>query len=286
MGCAQFKHKRYNTVMYIGVDIGGSKILVVGGNSKYEILRHEKIKTPETSAQGVIEIIHLIERVAEDNDIKSIYIASPGPIDRECGKILKTPNMTWEPVSIVSKLKNHFKVPVGLEKDANAAALSEAIIGAAKGEENVLYVTVSTGVGTGIILSGEIYHGAHDPEGGHMLIHAENKSEELEKATSGKAIKRRFGLYGYEIKDANTWDQFAYDLAIGFHNLIQMISPDIVILGGGVGVHFKKFERFLLAHLQELNPTYPTPPIKPAKNMETCVAYGTLILASRLAKKS
>lgn len=270
--------------MYIGVDIGGSKILVVAGNSKHEIVRHQKIKTPETSQQGVMEIIHLIEQVAGSDRVKSIFIASPGPIDRDKGRILKTPNMTWEPVSIVRRLKNHFQVPVGLEKDANAAALSEALIGAAKGQPNVLYITVSTGVGTGIIIDGQIYHGAHDPEGGHMLIHAENKNEELEDAVSGKDLMRRFGLYGYQIKDGKIWDQFAYDLAIGIHNLILTISPNVVVLGGGVGVHFKKFEKYLLQHLEDIGPLYPNPPIKPAKNMETAVAYGTLILAARLKK--
>jgi predicted NBD/HSP70 family sugar kinase len=270
--------------MYIGVDIGGSKTLVVAGDNKFNIVRSRKIETPETAHQGVIEIIHLIEMVAAGDEIKAIFVASPGPVDRVHGRILTTPNMGWEPVSITKQLRQHFKVPIALEKDANAAALSEATIGAAAGKRYVLYVTVSTGIGTGIIIDGQIYHGAHDPEGGHIDIMAEGRSEELETAASGKALKRRFGQYGYQIKDAKLWDQFAYDLAIGLHNLITTISPEIVVLGGGVGVHFKKFEQFLLTHLGELNPLYPTPPIVPAKNMETAVAYGAIILATRLAK--
>ena len=268
--------------MYIGVDIGGSKILVVAGDDKHRIIRHAKVKTPESSAQGVTEIIHLIEQVAGGDKIKAVFVASPGPLDRKAGRILKTPNMTWEPVDIVRKLKSHFSVPVGLEKDADAAALSEATIGAAKGQPYVLYVTVSTGVGTGIVLNGEIYHGAHDPEGGHMDIYAEGKTEELEKAVAGPALKRRFGKYGYQITDPKIWDEFAGDLAKGLETLILTLSPSVVVIGGGVGVHFRKFEKQLITHLEKLKPIYPLPPIVPARHIETAVAYGTLILASRL----
>lgn len=270
--------------MYIGVDIGGTKILVVAGDENHHILRSQKIATPETSAQGVIEIVHLIEQVAADDPIKSIFVASPGPLDIARGKILKTPNMTWEPVNITTQLKNHFSVPVGLENDTDAAGLSEATIGAGKKYPYVLYVSISTGVGTGMVINGEIYHGAHDTEGGHQYIMAEGHLQTMEKAVSGKAIKRRFGKFGYEIHDPAIWDEIAKDIAIGLHNLITIWSPSVVVLGGGVDVHFHKFEHFLRDHLSELKPVYPLPPIVPAKNMETAVAYGALILAARLDK--
>ncbi len=268
--------------MNIGVDIGGSKILVVAGSDDGQITRSQKIETPDTADQGVAEIVHLVEQVAGDDRIGTIFVASPGPIDRRRGRILRTPNMDWEPVDIVARLKNHFGVPVGLEKDANAAALSETVMGAAKGKRYVLYVTVSTGIGTGIVIDGEIYHGAHDPEGGHIDIPAEGRTEEFERAASGKALKRRFGKYGYEIHDTETWNLFAKDLAVGLHDLITVVSPEIVVIGGGVGVHFQRFHRFLLAHLKALHPLYPTPPIVPAKHVETAVAHGALLLAARL----
>ncbi len=269
-------------LMYIGIDIGGSKILVVASDDARRIVRSQKIETPDTAAQGVMEIIHLVESIAGSAPIKSIFISSPGPVDRKRGMILKTPNMGWTPVRIVEQLQNHFHVPVGLEKDANSAALSEALIGAGARKPYVLYVTISTGVGTGMVIDGQIYHGAHDPEGGHSDILAEGHIETMERAVSGKAIKRRTGLYGYEITDEAMWDLIAKDMAIGLHNLITIWSPSVVVMGGGVNVHFAKFERFLRAHLAELNPIYPTPPIVPAKNMETAVAYGSLILAERL----
>jgi predicted NBD/HSP70 family sugar kinase len=268
--------------MFIGIDIGGSKILVVSGNDRFQILNSQKIETPDSAAQGIIEIIHLIENVSAGEKIKAIQIASPGPIDREHGLMLKTPNMDWGRVEIVKQLKNHFGVPVALEKDADAAALSEAKIGAAKGKRYVLYVTVSTGVGTGMVIDGKIYHGAKDTEGGHIYISAEGKNEELETAASGRALKRRFGKFGYQIKDPKVWDEYAKDLAIGLYDLITIFSPEIVVIGGGVGVHYQRFHDALIKHISELKPYYPTPPIVPAKNMETAVAYGALILATNL----
>lgn len=266
--------------MYIGVDIGGSKILVVAGDAQHRIHRRAKIATPQTASQGVMEIIHLIEQVAGGEAVQAIGIASPGPIDRAQGRILKTPNMSWEPVDIVKQIHNHFNVPVNLEKDADAAALSEATIGAGKGHSPVLYITISTGVGTGLVIDGQIYHGAHDPEGGHQYIEAEGHIEKLETAVSGKAIKRRFKKYGYEIKDAKTWDRIAKDLALGIYNLITIMSPAVVVIGGGVGVHYHRFEKQLHTHLKSYAPLYPLPSIKPAKHMETAVAYGALILAA------
>ncbi|HVE80996.1 MAG TPA: ROK family protein [Candidatus Dormibacteraeota bacterium] len=271
--------------MNIGVDIGASKILVVGGDDDYKILASQKFPTPHHAHQGMVEMTHVIEQVAGNKKVKSIAVAAPGPQDRKKGMILKTPNMGWEPVNVTSHLKNHFKVPVVLEKDCNVAALAEAKLGAAKGYDYVLYVTISTGVGTGIIMDGQIYHGAYDPEGGHMLIHAENQAEELERAVSGPAIKRRFGVYGYEITQAKIWDELAHDMAQGIYNLITTISPSIVVMGGGVNVHFKKFEKPLIKHLKSCKPLYPLPPIVPAKFIETAPAYGALILASKLKQK-
>lgn len=281
---AVWQHKRYTKGMYIGVDIGGSKILVVAGDAQHHIHHRAKIATPASAAQGVMEVIHLIEQVNGGEPIKAIGIASPGPIDRAKGRILKTPNMTWEPVDIVRQVHNHFQVPTVLEKDADAAALSEATIGAGQGHETVLYVTISTGVGTGLVINGEIYHGAHDPEGGHQYIEAEGHVEKLETAVSGKAIKRRFNKFGYEIKDTKTWDKIAKDMALGIYNLITIISPAVVVIGGGVGVHFHRFEQQLNTHLKTYGSLYPLPPIKPAKHMETAVAYGALILAAKAAR--
>ncbi len=270
--------------MYIGVDIGGSKILVVAGATGREITRQAKVETPNNAAQAITEIAHLIEQVSEGSPVKAIAVGAAGTLDRKRGILIENPNLGWAETPIIAQLKNHFKVPITLENDANVAGLAEAVEGTGQGYHYVLYVTVSTGVGTGIVINHEIYHGEHDTEGGHILIAAENTMEELEYAVSGPALKRRFGLYGYEITDPKMWDEFACDLAVGLYNFITLLSPSVVVIGGGVGVHFKKFEAPLLKHLQSLKPKYPLPPVVAARHIETAVAYGALILASRLKK--
>jgi predicted NBD/HSP70 family sugar kinase len=276
--------------MNVGVDIGGSKTLVVTGDDHYKIASSQKIPTPPSSDQAITEIIHLIERLASKQPVDSIAVAAPGPVDAKTG-IISATNLGWKSVGIGEALTNHFAVPVVVENDAAAAALSEATIGAGRGYHNVLYITISTGVNAFLVQEGRVYHGAHGSEAGHMVIDPQGPEcgcggkGHWEALICGPAIKRRFGVFGWEIKDAEIWNAYAKDVAIGLHNLLTTESPDIVVMGGGVNVHFRKFEVFLKRHLLALHPLYPIPPIVPAKNMETAVAYGTLVLADRLVSE-
>lgn len=279
--------------MYIGVDIGGSKILVVAGNAKHEIKRQQKIKTPEDGTQGVMEIIHLIEEVAAGDSIDSIMIASAGPLDLERGCIRESsPNMHgWRGTKLVEPIRNHFNKPTELVLDTAAAAVTEATIGAAKGEEFVLYVTISTGVGAALVAGGELYQGVTGIEAGHIILDPDGPvcgcggRGHFESMCSGKAIKLKYGKFGYEITDPKIWDEIAGTMALGFHSLIVSYSPSAVVIGGGVGVHYAKFHDFLMKHLKELHPLYPLPPILQAKYIETAVAYGAVILAAHHHKK-
>ncbi len=277
--------------MHIGVDIGGTKILVVAGTSGHEIVRQTKIQTPTDGKEGMSEILRMVEEVAGEETISGIAVASAGPLDLEEGCITgASPNMHgWRNTNLVKPLKDRFKVPVYLEKDAAAAALSESIIGAARNHPFVLYVTISTGIGTALIINGQSYRGASGGlEGGHIVIDPDGPEcgcggkGHFEAFVSGPAIVKRYGKYGYEITDRETWDEIAGMMALGFHNLIHAYSPSIVVIGGGVGMHYKKFHSFLVKHLEALTPMYPLPPIVPAKHIESAVGYGALILASQL----
>lgn len=276
--------------MYIGVDIGGSKILVVAGDKHYKILRSEKIPTPLDGSQGMAEIIHLIERVAAGEVIDSIVVASAGPLDLTRHTIREsTPNLKgWRGTNLVTPLKNHFKTPVQLTGDAAAAAIAEATIGAARNQPYVLYVTISTGIGAALIADGGLYQGMTGIEAGHIIIDPDGPicgcggRGHFEAMASGKAIKKKYGKYGYEITDPKVWDEIAATMALGFYSLIASYSPSIVVIGGGVGVHYAKFHDFLVKHLEALRPPEPLPKIVQAKYIETAVAYGAIILATKL----
>lgn len=276
----------YNVLMFIAVDIGGSKILVAAGNQQAAMLDNTQFETPASFDEAMRQINNSITSLSAGRQLKAIVIAAPGRLDFVHGKLIQAANISWGNAPIVDRLK-HFGVPIVLENDANAAALGEAVLGAGVGHRTVLYLTISTGIGTGLVIDGQIYHGAHDTEGGHMTIDPAGPhcgcggDGHFESIVSGKAIKRRFGQFAYQITDPKIWDQIAADIATGLDNLITVLSPEIVVMGGGVNVHWDKFHTPLLKHLKARDLIYPLPKIVPAKHMETAVVYGCFLLAKQ-----
>jgi glucokinase len=279
--------------MYAGVDIGGSKILVAISDANLKLIASNRIATPESSSFGLLEIRRLISTLSGNRQLAAIGISAPGPLDFKAGKLLKPPNMSWRNVGVKSNLRQAFKVPVGFDQDVNAAALAETQMGAATKAKSVLYVTISTGVGTGIIINGQIYRGAYDSEGGHIVVNPNGHPcscggrGHMEAEVSGRAIKRRFGRFAYEITDRPTWNLIARDIALGLASLSAVLSPELIVLGGGVSVHWNRFRQPLQKHFASLAcPLYPRPKIVPAKHIETAAIYGALILARRADKAS
>lgn len=273
--------------MYVGIDIGGTKTLVATATTKYTIKTSQKILTEHDAVGEIEKITDMIEAQAGDK-LTAIGIAAPGPLDRHKGRILNPPNLPWHNLSLTERLHRHFKVPVALENDANAAALAEATLGAGRGHDPVLYVTISTGVGTGLISEGRIYHGKYDTEGGHIMLQQGGPlcgcggHGHFESICSGTAIKRRYGKFGYEIKDKPTWRLIARDMAQGLTSLAAVVSPDIIVLGGGVSVHWERFQEPLNEYFREFWANmYPPPTIKPAHNIETAAIFGAFLVAKQ-----
>ena len=142
-------------------------------------------------------------------------------------------------------LKKYIHVPIFLDTDVNGAALGEATWGSAKDIKNCLYLTIGTGIGGGALVSGKLIHGMLHPEMGHILVkrHPEDKYEGkcpfhkdcLEGLASGPAIEARWGVKGYELPENHmAWDLEAYYIAQGLMNFILTLSPEKIILGGGV----------------------------------------------------
>ena len=263
----------------IGVDLGGTKIAVAAGDSNGSIL--SKITKPTNPQQGVTFVVNSIISCINETinsaglssrNIKAIGLGVPGPINRESGSVIFAPNLMWHDVPIVHLLTRVIDVPVCLENDANIAALGEYQFGAGKGSENMIYITVSTGIGGAFILGGEIYLGSHGMAGevGHMTIVDEGpfcgcgNQGCLEALAAGPAIAKRAQasiLHGDEtiMKDmvngyinritaeivsdaALKGDIVAGEiitkageyLGIGISNLINIINPDTIVIGGGV----------------------------------------------------
>jgi len=165
--------------LIIGIDVGGTK--VAGGLVTLKGQPVKSLIVPTHAEKGFAtsygQIVHLIERLIKQaggkDNIVGVGICAPGPLNPKAGIIINPPNLPgWRNVRLARLLESHFHLPAKVENDANAAGLAEVLFGAAVGYRDVFYVTVSTGVGTGVIINKKIYHGKNGVggEGGHVSI--------------------------------------------------------------------------------------------------------------------
>jgi glucokinase len=165
--------------LIMGIDIGGTK--VAGGlmtpSGRLVKSMFEPTMAQEGYKTSLGRILHLIERLIEEaggkHKVKGIGACAPGPLDQRTGVVINPPNLPgWKQVPLAKTIHERFGIPAKVENDANAAGLAEVLFGAAKGYRHVFYVTVSTGIGTGIIIDRKIYHGKNGVagEGGHVTI--------------------------------------------------------------------------------------------------------------------
>jgi len=169
--------------LIIGIDVGGTK--VAGGlvTPKGRLVSSLTVPTHadkgfDTSFGQVVSLIRrLIRKAGGKQKVQGIGLCAPGPLDHKSGVIINAPNIPgWQRVPLAAKLDDEFGLPVKIENDANAAGLAEVLFGAATAYRHVFYVTVSTGIGTGIIINRRIYHGKNGAagEGGHVSINFES----------------------------------------------------------------------------------------------------------------
>lgn len=258
----------------IGIDLGGTKISGAIADFKGNIVSKYIISTNSNEGEKAVldRITIVIEKVIEEskidkNQILAIGIGSPGPLDAKKGIILTTPNLPFKNFNIVEPLKDKFNIPVYLDNDANAAAIGEYVFGAGRGTNNMVFITVSTGIGGGAILNGKIYRGntCNALEIGHTTIEKDGPKCNCgnygcaEALASGTAIGRegkeavereeKTSLSSYEkitayevFKEAEKGDavsQKVLDKALNYlgicvANIIASFDPEMVIIGGGV----------------------------------------------------
>lgn len=274
--------------MIIGIDIGGTKTRLASSSFGTKIERSQDIVTPQNQRKVVSSLIEIIRSLASGQHIDAIGIACPGPLDKARGMVLSPRNLKWHNLKLVAPLKEEFGAPVNLEHDATCGAVAEARIGAGKKHRLVLYVTISTGIGTGIALDGRPLPSVYNSEGGQQIIdpsyqHNHHRLGSYENLASGSAIVRRYGNIAAQIHDKSSWELIGYEISIGLHNLITIVAPDVVILGGGVSVHYHKFAKSLKSNLERWQPLYPTPPIVRADYVETAPLLGAMLLAAENA---
>lgn len=227
------------------LEAGGTKMVCAIGNENGEIF--ERVSIPTESPD--VTMPKLIAYFA-DKEIEALGIGCFGPIDlnrnsETYGCITTTPKLAWKNYNIVKAFQDALSVPVGFDTDVNGSALGEATWGITKGLQNSMYITIGTGVGTGIITNGTLLHGMLHPEGGHLLLsrHPKDSFEGtcpyhkncLEGLAAGPAIEARWGVKGTQLSDRKeVWELEAYYIAQALVDYIMVISPQRIVIGGGV----------------------------------------------------
>lgn len=260
--------------MLVVVDTGGTKTLVASFNRSGELGAQIKFPTPKDSVEYIKLLRSTLIGAYTNKSVKAIIVATPGVIKNGI-VIWGGGNLKWKNFHIASALAGVLgDAPIFIENDANLAGLSETRLLKTIPTQS-LYVTVSTGIGTGIITDGHINPSLRNSEAGHALIEYDGVVREWEKFASGKAIYRTYGKYARDITSKQTWRQIADRISRGFLAVIPTLQPDIVIIGGSIGTYFNKFGDQLQNILKEKLPAHiPCPKFVQAKYPELAVLYG------------
>lgn len=263
--------------MYLAVDIGATKVLLAVFTKAGKLIEQRKFPTPEEYEELVTVFQNEVNQL-ENHDFERAVVAVPGRLDRLHGIGVAFGNRPWRNIPIQHDFEQVLGAPVVIENDAKLAALSEAML--IKNDFNkVLYVTISTGISAGLIINGVIEPSLADSESGQMWFEHNGKLQQWEDFASGQAIVATYGKRASEITDPKAWVDIAHNIALGLMQLIAVIQPEVIVLGGGVGTHFAKFKAPLLKELKKYElPIVPIPPIVRAKHPEEAVIYGCLEL--------
>ncbi|MBC1474337.1 ROK family protein [Listeria grandensis] len=241
----------------IGIDIGATNMRVGLFDAANQLVAREQMRTEATlgPALALEKLVAMIALVDPELQAVGIGIGAPGPLDVDRGIILDAPNLSgWHGFAIREELAGHSGKPVFLMNDAKVAALAEAKIGAGAGYSSVQYITVSTGVGGGFVEGGKLFAGSHQhaSEVGNMIVDASCENGTLEHLCSGSALRRESKhLFGedktaadlfakYGDGDADTKRVMANWLqhfGAAITSIIQVIDPEVFVLGGAVILH-------------------------------------------------
>ncbi len=268
--------------MILAIDIGGTKTLVAPCDDAGNPLEELRFPTPQKYPDFKKQLADTVATLTSDFTV--VVAAVPGKLDRKNGVAVAFGNLPWKNVPIQSDIAKITGKKVFIENDANLAGLSEANR-ITPLPHRALYITFSTGIGTGIITDGKLDPDFLDSEGGNMLFEHNGKLEPWEKFASGKAIVAKYGKRASGLEDPSAWKEIARWFAIGIVDLTSVLEPDIIIIGGGVGTHYKKYEMYLKKYITDLTPALVnTPKIVPAQAAEEAVIFGCAVLAKQYAK--
>ncbi|ESY06285.1 glucokinase [Mesorhizobium sp. LNJC399B00] len=296
------------TKLALAFDLGGTALRGALVESDGRIVAHASAPTlagagSEAVIGQIVALAGTLLREHPQANVAGIGVGAPGPLDPKAGIVIAPPTLAgWHDVPLIDILGRHFGLPVRLENDANAAALGEWRFGAGRGSGSLVFVTVSTGIGGGVVADGHIYHGRRGlaAEIGHMTITGEGdrcfcgaigcfeavasgtalgrRATRLTAPGDGSLLRRlsndgdvsaRHVVEAAKAGDANALDLIEAEaqwLGIGFTNLLHLYSPDLIVMGGGLSNGFDLLAPSIRAVIQQrAMPAYRDVPIVQAE---------------------
>jgi fructokinase len=240
--------------IYGGIEAGGTKVVCAVGRGPDELL--DEVRIPTTGPDETLA--QVVAWFAERGPLDAVGVGCFGPVDLDRGSatyghVTTTPKAGWSRVDVAGTIGRGLGVPVGFDTDVNAAALGEGTWGAAQGLDTFVYLTVGTGIGGGGMVRGRLMHGLVHPEMGHMRVRRDARDpydgccpyhgDCLEGLASGPAVEERWGARGETLPPGHqAWELEVQYLAQGVCDLVCVLSPQRVILGGGVMAQAHLFE--------------------------------------------
>jgi fructokinase len=274
--------------LFGAIEAGGTKFICGVGTGPDDL---RTVRIPTTGPDATVA--QAIAWLRDQGELQAIGIGSFGPVELNrnsprYGHITSTPKVEWRNYNLAGAVKSALKVPVGFDTDVNAAILGEARWGAAHNVANALYLTIGTGIGGGALVSGKLLHGVSHPEMGHIRIPHDLASDPftgicpfhgdcLEGLASGPAIHARWNTD--PPADHPAWPLEAKYLAYGIAAFASILSPEVVLLGGGVMQQPQLLEMIRAELAKVLGGYIPTPELLPPQLGERAGILGALALA-------
>lgn len=227
------------------LEAGGTKMVCAIGDETGKVLEQVSLPT-QTPDLTMPEMIAFFEK----RKVDALGIACFGPVELDenspnYGYITTTPKLAWRNFDIVGSFRKALHCPIGFDTDVNGSVLGEVTFGQAKGKRCVIYLTIGTGIGAGIYIEGKLLHGMLHPEAGHVMVTKRERDRYagkcpyhkncLEGLAAGPAIEERWGNKAVLLSDrAEVWELEADYIAQALTGYILTLSPEMIILGGGV----------------------------------------------------
>ncbi len=261
-----------------GIEAGGTKFVILVGSGPEDLQAETRFPTTTPDETLGRTIAFLQQAQSEHGPLKAIGVAAFGPLDPDpnsptYGYITATPKSGWSYTNFVGTLRQHFDLPIVFDTDVNGAAFGEGRWGAAQGLDTFIYLTIGTGIGGGGMVGGKLLHGLIHPEMGHIRLAHDLQRDPfrgscpfhgdcLEGLASGPALEKRWGVRPENLPPHHpAWELEAEYLAQALHTFICTLSPQRIILGGGVMKQTHLYPRIRAGVLASLNGYVQSPAI-------------------------